>query len=227
VNNTPAKSLPTATFYTLAGVDEAHCDGSQLSGKWSDLPHELDPWKPGTLVEEFANWPDNSESISKFTRKYGPLQISHSLNADGAGAPFHFSLESWRKEQHVFQAEWQLYFKFRDTLIAAKQIYTAPMECFVLTGSGLKFKAANLLRLLFFSLDGVPVERLRLCMRPNCTHPYFLARHLKQNYCSDECARWGQRKWKKQWWAEHGNDWRAKRRETDLKKTKRGKPRRR
>lgn len=218
---TPNNSIPAVEFFTLAGVSEVEGDGVQVSGTWSDLPVELNLRRTAALGEEFANWPNNPESIVKFTRKYGPLQVPHSLSSGGRGAPFRFSVGSWRREQRRFQMEWQQYFALRDIPFSGKAIGISRNEYFVFTRSGLKFKAENLLRLLYFGLDGMPA-RLRICLRPNCTHPYFAARHLKQTYCSDECARWGQKKWKKQWWAEHGEDWRASRRK--IKKSKRGEP---
>lgn len=220
---TPNNSVPAVEFFALAGVSEAEGDGVQVSGTWSDLPVELNLRRTAALAEEFANWPNNPESILKFTRKYGPLEAPHSLSSGGRGAPFRFLVEWWRQEQRRFQMEWQLDFRLRDIPSSGKVIYTSPNEYFVLTSSGLKFRAGSLLRLLYFGLDGIPSARLRICLRPDCTHPYFAARHLKQTYCSDECARWGQRQWKKQWWAEHGDDWRATRRKT--KRSKRGNPR--
>jgi hypothetical protein len=42
-------------------------------------------------------------------------------------------------------------------------------------------------------------EKLRFCRRPGCAHPYFIAQHGKEQYCSTDCANWAQSKWKKQW----------------------------
>ncbi len=51
-------------------------------------------------------------------------------------------------------------------------------------------------------------DRLRLCPNPNCPAPYFIAYRRGQRYCSDTCAQPAQREFKREWWREHGKDWR-------------------
>jgi hypothetical protein len=61
-------------------------------------------------------------------------------------------------------------------------------------------------------------RRFRKCKRGDCPHPYFIAGHLKQKFCCEKCAEWGQRQWKTAWWREHGESWRReKRRQQELK----------
>jgi hypothetical protein len=55
-------------------------------------------------------------------------------------------------------------------------------------------------------------SRAKICENPNCQYePYFLRSKRVQSYCSSECALEFQRKWKKRWWAEHGDEWRQRR----------------
>jgi hypothetical protein len=42
-------------------------------------------------------------------------------------------------------------------------------------------------------------KALRVCERPDCKTPYFLAEHGKERYCSIGCANWAQSNWKKRW----------------------------
>jgi hypothetical protein len=54
-------------------------------------------------------------------------------------------------------------------------------------------------------------ELARYCGNPDCFAPYFFATRRNQKYCSDACSVPAQREFKRQWWAEHGEEWRAKR----------------
>jgi hypothetical protein len=53
----------------------------------------------------------------------------------------------------------------------------------------------------------------RFCGNPECNAPYFFAKRRSQKYCSEECAEPAQREYKRQWWAVHGEEWRAARKE--------------
>src|SRR5262249_2641720 len=63
-------------------------------------------------------------------------------------------------------------------------------------------RVSNLHWFLFLDLVTHEPERLKICGRPDCPAPYFIARHhLGQQYCGSDCASWAQKKWKRQWWA--------------------------
>ena len=68
----------------------------------------------------------------------------------------------------------------------------------------------TLYRLLEFELMSVPRDRLRLCRRSDCKHPYFIARHGSQQYCSRRCANWAQENWRKAYYV---NTWAERRRQ--------------
>jgi hypothetical protein len=64
------------------------------------------------------------------------------------------------------------------------------------------------------------------CGNPECFTPYFFASRRNQKYCSDACAKPAQREFKRQWWAEHGEEWRATRKKAHpVVKSKRPKAR--
>lgn len=54
-------------------------------------------------------------------------------------------------------------------------------------------------------------ERLAVCTNPDCPARLFIKSRKNQAQCTPECAAWAQRKWKREWWAAHGEDWRANR----------------
>lgn len=64
-------------------------------------------------------------------------------------------------------------------------------------------------------LDGAVLTRQ--CKNPECLTPYFFATRQSQKYCSDACAKPAQREFKRKWWAEHGEEWRAKRKKAAKK----------
>ena len=63
-------------------------------------------------------------------------------------------------------------------------------------------------------------DRMRYCQNPSCPAPYFLAKRRSQKYCSDACSLPAQREFKRAWWQDHGEEWRAKR--AKKKEAKRG-----
>jgi hypothetical protein len=207
---TLANSPHRVSFCTLAGVAEVQCVGDSITGRWADSPKTVGG-NAVALVTDFANWPTTPEAVLKFTSKYGPLEERRSIGVDDKGRPFQFELRAWRAKQQEFQSEWHLYNKLSHIPSSGSWIQVSPQEAFLRRGFGLEYRAENLWRFLLFSLDSLPSKRLRACKRPDCTHPYFVAGHLKQTFCSDGCAEWGQKQWKLKWWAEHGDEWRKKR----------------
>jgi len=53
--------------------------------------------------------------------------------------------------------------------------------------------------------------RIRVCKRPECHTPYFIARDLRQLYCGTDCQNWAVAETKRKWWREHGEAWRKQR----------------
>jgi hypothetical protein len=63
-------------------------------------------------------------------------------------------------------------------------------------------------------------DRARYCANPECPAPYFFVKRKNQRYCSEICAAPAQRELKRQWWAEHGEEWRAARQGKKSSKSK-------
>ncbi len=206
-------------FCVLAGVKDVHLgrDGS-IKGRWWRYPGQKsldrspsrgrDGW-PETLVQDFANWGREPQDVRRFTERYGPLTLS-------AEASTHFRLEvaDWLKCQDSFRAEWadvMLLSKERAPLWLGTELPAVPGERFEFVGDAYSYITANLYRLLLLELRCIDRRRLRTCARPNCPNPYFVASHLKQTYCSEPCAQWGQGEAKRRWWREKGDPERRRR----------------
>lgn len=189
-------------FLTLSGVDGVQLSGDAVVGQFKPRLVEISGTREVSLIESFVNWPDDPKSIVRFTRKYGPLDIPAIPSA-----PFEFHLEAFKAAQEHFREIWRNLRKQNPDL-----------ELLSLGGSlrfhrgSITYTAPNLRAYLYVDLTTSPAERVRVCKREECRHPYFIAGHLKQQFCSDECAEEGQRLLKREWWEKHGQSWRAKRR---------------
>ncbi len=56
-------------------------------------------------------------------------------------------------------------------------------------------------------------QRTKLCANPECPERFYIAQRQSQRYCGEKCAGFFQREAKRNWWQEHGNEWREARRE--------------
>jgi hypothetical protein len=63
-------------------------------------------------------------------------------------------------------------------------------------------------------------SRFAYCANKDCPHPYFLRERRTQRYCSEDCAEPAQKKFKRDWWAEHGDKWRRKHKKRKAKKSR-------
>ena len=63
-------------------------------------------------------------------------------------------------------------------------------------------------------------SRVRHCANPDCEEPYFIATKRSSKYCSEACSKPAQQAFKRDWWAEHGSEWRKNRKESSQKKGK-------
>jgi len=195
----PDKSLRSFRFCTLAGCADVRLEGSQIVGQWRNELVEYYGPPSRRLIEDFLNWPGNPEAILKFTHKFGPLRASPT-----PGAEFREHLSNFAYAQDHMRNLWIRLSKFPD--------WQPEGGSLAFRKGFLTYTAPSLYMFLYVDLVTCPANRARKCKREDCPHPYFLAGHLKQTFCSEICAQWGQRKWKQEWWKEHGKKWRAARR---------------
>jgi hypothetical protein len=198
---TPKKSVNRLRFSTLAGAEDVRLAGSnKFVGRFQANLKDFYALRKGRLIEEFLNWPSDPSAILHFTRKYGPLRAK-----PVEGKEFKFSWFEWTLDQRRLRSMWERRRVFQP------QEWEQSNGSLLLQKDGLTYRAENLYAYLCMDLVTCEPKRLRKCKRPDCTNPYFIAGHLKQRFCSDICAEWGQREWKKQWWKEHGEEWRNNR----------------
>jgi hypothetical protein len=201
-------------------------------GRWCDALRWLAPREGLRPAEEFANYPRRVESIQKFTRKYGPLFIEPKPRGQ-----FEFLLEHWHEAQDGFRFLWQLVASgmthgswgqlgARDdleTVVAfgdagGWRLVPGRGDELVYVDRKLTYRTGTVFRFLVLDLLSREPVRLRKCKKPDCEHPYFVARHLNQSFCSDRCAAWGQSEWKRLWWTRKGKEWRAEQRKGSTRK---------
>ena len=194
-------------FLSLTGVEGVKLLGDEVIGQFKPKLKELAATSDISLVQVFVNWPDDAKSIVRFTRRYGPLEVS-----PVPGGAFEFHLSAFKAAQEHFRGMWR-----SPRSHANMELLNHGGRLRFSKGS-LTYTAPTLYAFLRADLMTSPVERVRICKRAECRHPYFIAGHLKQRFCSDECAEEGQRVLKRKWWEQHGQSWRAQRRT----KSKRG-----
>ena len=187
--------MQISRFQVLARTAEARLEGENIVGRFGTSPRVIT--NEARLCETFANYADTPAAIREFTRKYAPL-----LNPAKPETEFLFELSEWRTYHQIFRNNWRSIASADPEYDRGEKLFTFP------PGSHLVFsKGGNALQfdrfghLLTLALGGLEWERIRFCPAPGCKRPFFVAAHLKQNYCgNDECVAWGDRKAKLSWW---------------------------
>jgi len=207
---TPKNSLQPIRFCALVGTEAEIDDRRVIIGKWKSPPKVFSGSRGHLLIEDFLNWRSDDASVLRFIRRYGPLYLSPTSDESFAVNIVHWSAwkrsvrrlwEGLMEDPHSFELE--------ETMNNAVLSYV---------NRRFEFRPDWLITFMELELASCDRKRLRKCAAPDCDSPYFVARHLRQKYCSDKCAQWAQKTWKKKWWEEHGDEWRhahAKKR-TDL-----------
>jgi len=203
------------------------------------------------LAEELVNWRNDAVSILRFIGRFGPyctpepgaefrqslqnwresqarlryLWWHRSLSRAIPSPPFADPKQAEEFERMHRTWEEQEVFKGKIPSLpggGGGTFLVTQGEWFTFNSAVFVYVLSDLHKFLTVELNSFPAERMRVCTRPNCETPYFTARHLRQTYCSDLCAQWGQRQWKKRWWDAHGETWREKHGPKKSKGEKRG-----
>lgn len=199
-SSTLANSLGRIRFRTLGGVESVSIEGQDVVGRW-ESPERMrwigEAENPSKLAESFANYPDTDIRIVKFTKTYGPLMDEFDFDRR-----FGFTLADWRKNQALFRRNWERQMK---SGTGAFQSLGKQGEGLAYADGRLWYQVSTLWELMFFGLLIQPRDLLRKCLRPDCPNPYYIAHHREQRYCSEPCAHWAQRQWKRDWWNRVGS----------------------
>jgi hypothetical protein len=206
------------TICTLAGQPkEVALHDGVVRGQWG----EIEFWKqmPLGFVENFLNWGGNAEDIVRFTNKYGPVVFEpypHPSNPKVLtlrpwdNHTWTFTLDSWRDFQHHQRVLWLIHADQYPGLdvsgpATGTEFWLSNEDemGFYQQNACVMLQVSNLARFIEISLRALPYARMRKCKRTEeegCISPYFIAKHLRQEYCSDICAHWGQKAVKREWW---------------------------
>lgn len=65
-------------------------------------------------------------------------------------------------------------------------------------------------------------DLMRVCLNPECPARYFFADRRTQKFCSEKCAEYAQREYKRRWWNAHGSEWRRGRQQDRKSVRRRG-----
>ncbi len=203
-------------------------------GEWrirvaSEAPFSLRKLEAEAVVE-FASCGEDSRSIKRFTKKYGPLSSTGSDR-------WVETLARWADLQYQFQETWDAligvehrrpavsmfrdeYHALRSEELRLKASLTGnarPRKCqaagtFTLNGPALVFAAESLYAALLVKLFTLASGgRLRRCENPECCFlPYFLLSADRRKFCCLECSTFGKRQTKLEWWNTTGRARRSK-----------------
>jgi hypothetical protein len=205
--NALAKLGRSFRFCTLAGVEGVHIEGEWVIGQWKASLTQVYGKEMGTVLQDFLNCFTSPESILRFTKQHGPLDRSAKPSAE-----FKFELSEWRKMQESMRSLWTSQSKVAGWEMLPDDGYLA------YENRQLIYRARTLLVFLGIDLVTLPLERMRVCVSPDCPAPFFITRHMRQRFCSEECSGWGQRQAKQRWWKKSGPKWRRKRAKTKARK---------
>jgi hypothetical protein len=202
------------------GVESASLDGDTITGVWkAELNWRPRPKKSGEAAEDCANT-ETAKEILRFTKRYGPLDARPVERK-----AFRFSIGQWRAYREKIRFLWVIVRSGADSGSLGQfgkdgifqpgftvegpstwSISAQEGDHFAYERGQLVYRTATLLGFLTLDLLSVPREYLRICKRPDCPTRYFVADHLRQDYCSPVCKEWAQRLWKRNWWNEKGRN---------------------
>jgi hypothetical protein len=161
--------------------------GTTVTGRWAENEKPFYPERGITVAQRFARV-DATPEIYKFTARFGPLAES-----PGRGK-FSFEVDAWRASQKDFQKFWRVLAKGG----SPSRYWPLSGDAFEFTGKWLHLRCGTLWTFMMFELLSRPAK-VRICERPDCKHPYFVAQHGKERYCSVDCSNWSQAQLKKRW----------------------------
>jgi hypothetical protein len=175
-------------FYTPICVASVRLLETFIAGNWTVIERRHYPERDITVAQRLANCDGTPEAIRTFTESYGPVDLTQ-----GVGK-FRFSVDEWVKSQHEFQKFWRVLAKGG----TPSRYWPLPGDAVEFRGKWLHLRCGTLWTFVMYELLSQPAK-VRICERPDCKHPYFVAHHGKERYCSTGCSNWSQAQLKKRW----------------------------
>jgi hypothetical protein len=198
-------------FYYLAVASNSSASAQAVSCTWSAAgswraEQKRNTDKRGTAIVRFANMKCGVSEVLRFLKDYGPVVVNR--RAEHATR---FTLKDWERWQAEFREiwngpalkDWSLPFADGDELAC---VHGVPA-----------LRLPDLWRYLVVNLHAAGLHRTK-CLNPDCPAPFFVARHLKEKYCTPECVLWAKRRDRLEWWNREG----SKRRQTARRNQRRG-----
>jgi hypothetical protein len=199
------------------------------------LGREMVPDHGESFLAELANLKQtDSEAISRFLKKYPKFVIPPQMESGKAllasGSPaatlgltkVNDSLpRAMFNIQHLLRSAWKRPTPFEREVSLELTKYTVCAS--LVKGFSAQQQIWQVFGNIFIALMAATrlADRFRYCENPNCPAPYFIAKRRTEKYCAEVCANVAQRKQKKAWWSEHGEEWRKNRpKKNKLKKDK-------
>lgn len=176
----------------------------EMSGRFSARPLDAKRWKspPHDALANLGYGSDprgdgvaSDEEIIWFTRRYGLLTWETDLNAGNKEETFRYDLASWRAKQRDLRDAWRK----QDA-----SLYTNPPWFAASIGKATGFNPSIVLEAEYNPPELRPTHcdtyiklllqrdisegYAKICQRPDCPHPYFIATKKDAKYCSHPCA---------------------------------------
>jgi len=201
-------------FWVLVGATDVRIENNLVTGRWVSKHNE---WKGDgkgrTLTEQFLNTPAESNEVLRFTRRFGPLKAYF-----GVEEPFHFNIEEWQLDQRSLSAMWDRTHPEGKDASSQIIILAGFPEAFRYTARRLSYKCANLFRFMQLEILASPNKRRRVCLRAQCGQR-FLAKDLREKYCSSACAESAKRQAKLVYWNSKKKEYLEQRKTARLKRS--------
>jgi len=175
-------------FYTPICVGNVRVVGTSIVGTWITNERQHYPERGVTVAQRLANCHGTPKDIRAFTDNYGPLALTQ-----GVGE-FRFSVDEWLESQHEFQKLWRILAKGG----TPSRYWQLPGDAVEFRNKWLQLRCGTLWTFMMYELLS-QAGKVRICERPDCKHPYFIAQHGKEQYCSVDCSNWSQAQLKKRW----------------------------
>jgi hypothetical protein len=174
-------------YSTLTGIEDARIVGSSVFGHFQSSLCERLAEPTNRLVASFVNWPTNPKDVLRFTMQNGPLDDTAT-----SGAEFTIAIDRFIEVQEELRQLWRNPLDPPEWNVKAGKIR--------FSGGSIIYVAKDLRTFLHFDLMTAPADRLKVCARVGCQHPYFLAGDLKRRFCSVECREDNRRAAKRNIW---------------------------